>query len=359
MRDTCFIPVDEWQARTRRLLERLKDGGEVVVAEGYGFEFERRGRLKAGPFVPEIVLERPDLVRGLHEEFVDAGSDVVLAFTYYAGREHMKGIGKESLLENININALKIAREVADATGTLMAGDICNTLVYEKNNQEAIERTKLMFKEQVEWAADNGADYIVAETFCELGEALLALKAIKTYGKGLPAVVTITPKTNDLTFDGVPYHEVGRKLEEAGADVVGFNCGQGPGTIIPLIRRIKQAVKCPIAALPVVYRTTPEQPNFLTLIDPVTGKRSFPLHLSAVACSRDEIYEFARSAKELGVQYIGLCCGNASHYMRVVSEVYGRKPPSSKYSPDMEHMYCLPDQSEFYKTHAEKMKKYT
>lgn len=58
----------------------------------------------------------------------------------------MKGIGKESLLENININALKIAREVADATGTLMAGDICNTLVYEKNNQEAIERTKLMFK---------------------------------------------------------------------------------------------------------------------------------------------------------------------------------------------------------------------
>ena len=63
------------------LRERLSDGGNVLVAEGYLFEFERRGYLKAGAFVPEVVLQHPDLVRGLHEEFVHAGSDVVLAFT--------------------------------------------------------------------------------------------------------------------------------------------------------------------------------------------------------------------------------------------------------------------------------------
>ncbi|KAL5010950.1 hypothetical protein ScPMuIL_013255 [Solemya velum] len=97
----------------------------MVVAEGYLFEFERRGRLQAGAFVPEIVLDRPDLVRGLHEEFVDAGSDVVLAFTYYAHRQKMKVVGKDHLLEKINVDALKIAKEVADATGTLMAGNIC------------------------------------------------------------------------------------------------------------------------------------------------------------------------------------------------------------------------------------------
>ena len=63
------------------LVERLKDGDHVIVAEGYLFEFERRGYLKAGAFVPEVVLEHPDLVRVMHEEFVHAGSDVVEAFT--------------------------------------------------------------------------------------------------------------------------------------------------------------------------------------------------------------------------------------------------------------------------------------
>ena len=63
------------------LLERLADSGTLVVAEGYVIEFERRGYLKGGPFVPEVVLDHPELVRQLHEEFVHAGTEVVLAFT--------------------------------------------------------------------------------------------------------------------------------------------------------------------------------------------------------------------------------------------------------------------------------------
>ena len=61
-------------------MERLKRGESIIVAEGYVFEFERRGYLRAGAFVPEVVLEHPDLVKSLHREFVHAGSDVVLAF---------------------------------------------------------------------------------------------------------------------------------------------------------------------------------------------------------------------------------------------------------------------------------------
>lgn len=63
------------------LRERLKNGETLVVAEGYIFEFERRGYLKSGSFVPEVVLEHPELVKSLHEEYVRSGSDVVLAFT--------------------------------------------------------------------------------------------------------------------------------------------------------------------------------------------------------------------------------------------------------------------------------------
>ncbi len=80
------------------LLDRLA-AGPVICAEGYLFEFERRGYLQAGAYVPEVVLEHPDLVRELHRNFVHAGSDVVEAFTYYGHREKLRVIGKEALLE--------------------------------------------------------------------------------------------------------------------------------------------------------------------------------------------------------------------------------------------------------------------
>ena len=82
------------------LLERLQQG-IVIGAEGYLFELERRGYLKAGAYVPEVVLDFPDAVKQLHREFLRAGSDIMLAFTYYGHREKMKVIGRENELEKL------------------------------------------------------------------------------------------------------------------------------------------------------------------------------------------------------------------------------------------------------------------
>ena len=97
------------------LLERL-DRGPIICAEGYLFAMERRGYLSAGAFVPEVVIEHPEVVTQLHREFIRAGSDVVQAFTYYGHREKLRIIGKEHLLEELQKNALEIAknREVFD-----------------------------------------------------------------------------------------------------------------------------------------------------------------------------------------------------------------------------------------------------
>src|SRR6266852_3632305 len=94
------------------LLERL-EAGPVICAEGYLFECERRGYLQAGAFVPEVVLDHPEVVTELHREFVHAGSDVVEAFTYYGHREKLRVIGKEDILEPLQRNALAIAGQVA------------------------------------------------------------------------------------------------------------------------------------------------------------------------------------------------------------------------------------------------------
>src|SRR5206468_3393107 len=215
------------------LLERLVVG-PVICAEGYLFEFERRGYLQAGAYVPEVVLEHPDLVEGLHRDFVHAGSDVVEAFTYYAHRVKLKIVGREKDLAKINRTALAIARKVARSTGTLLAGDICNTSIYGIDDASSHRQARRIFDEQVGWAVYAGVDFIVGETYSFGGEALLALEAIKHSGK--PAVITVSVPREGHLREGWTAAEACRRLEDAGADVVGMNCARGPATMLPLRR---------------------------------------------------------------------------------------------------------------------------
>jgi len=323
------------------LLERLSQG-PVICAEGYLFELERRGYLQAGGFVPEVVLEHPEKVAELHREFVHAGSDVVEAFTYYAHREKLRIIGREGDLEQINRQALAIAKEVADETGTLLAGDVCNTNVY--TGEESGDTVRAMFEEQVAWAAEAGVDFVIGETFSWLGEALVATEVIKA--AGLPAVVMLTPHREGTAREGLSMAEGCRQLEAAGADVVGLNCSRGPDTLLPLLEEVRAAVSVPVAGLPVPYRTTHEHPTMQSLEDPKTadlvpGDRPFPTALDPFTCSRYEMAEFARRAWEIGVGYIGVCCGAAPHHIRAVAEALGRTPPASRYTADLSKHYAL------------------
>ncbi len=324
------------EAPTDGLLERLA-AGPVICAEGYLFELERRGYLQAGAFVPEVVLEHPELVGQLHEEFVHAGSDVVEAFTYYAHREKLRLIGREDALETINRQALTIASDVARRTGTLLAGDICNTNVFDPTDASAQAGVREMFEEQVAWAVEAGVDFIIGETFSWGQEALLATEVILE--AGLPAVVTLAIHREPETREGWTPAEACRRLEAAGADVVGLNCIRGPRTMLPLLGGVRAAVSCPVAALPVPYRTHTAEPSFQSLTDPgcncIPGERPFPTALDPFTCNRYELGEFARQAQEIGVAYLGVCCGAAPHHIRAVAEALGRTPPASRYSPDM------------------------
>ncbi|KAI6218953.1 Homocysteine methyltransferase [Aphelenchoides besseyi] len=324
---------------TGTLLERLNKG-VVLGAEGYLFELERRGYIKAGAFVPEVVIDNPEALRELHREFVNAGSEVVEAFTYYAHRDKLRVIGRENDLEPLNRQALKIAKEVAQEAketkglDVLVAGNICNTWVYDHNNaEESGKIVRQMYEEQVGWAKEAGVDFVIAETICDLGEALIALQVIKSFE--LPAVVTFAPINLERTNDGYEWVEACQILEKNGADVVGFNCHAGPITMIPLLKRLRAAVKCKIAAQPVPYRTTDKESSFVRLTDKTSGVNLFPLGLEQHLCTRFEMAEFAKHAKDLGVDYIGVCCGGAPYQVREMAEALGRVVPSSRYTADL------------------------
>jgi betaine-homocysteine S-methyltransferase len=317
---------------TASISERLA-AGVVLGAEGYVFELERRGYIKAGPYVPEVVLDFPDAVRELHREFLRAGSDVMVALTYYAHREKLRHIGREGDLEAMNRQAVRLAREVASEGGALVAGNVCNTWAYNPADPATSEVVRAQYTEQLGWAVDEGIDFVISETNDYLGEALIALEVIQDLG--LPAMVTLASTQPERTRDGYDYVEACRILAEHGATIVGMNCDRGPYTMLPLLARIRDTVDCAVAAQPVPYRTTDAAPTMESLRSEGV-ERVFPLALEPFGCTRFEMASFAAAARELGVNYVGVCCGGAPHHVRAMAEALGREVPASKYSPALE-----------------------
>jgi len=328
----------------KNLIERLNEG-PVICAEGYLFAMERRGYLQAGAFVPEVVLEHPEVVSQLHREFIRSGSDVVQAFTYYGHREKLRIIGKENLLESLQKNALKIAKDSRDEfkdLNLMVCGDVSNTNIYDPNDKKTDLECQKMFEEQVAWAKEAGVDFVIAETITWLGEMKIALKAIKD--AGLIAVCNFSIKRDNTTRDGYTPGDACKILEDNGADVVGLNCFRGPKMTMNLLPEIREKVSCHVAALPVPYRTTEKDPGFLNQIDEgcdcIPGGNAFPVALDNLYCNRFEMAEFAKECANKKINFIGICCGGEPHHVREMAVALGRKPISYKYYPDMSKHYA-------------------
>jgi betaine-homocysteine S-methyltransferase len=337
------------------LLERIDSGEAVLHASGYLFEMERRGYLQAGGFVPEVVLEHPEVVEQLTREFARCGADVLLAFTYYGHREKMRLIGKEHLLEPLNREALKIAHKVrSEFPDKLVAGNICNTNIYVPEDKESHKQVRAIFEEQIGWIAESNVDLVVSETMAHLGEAIIAAEVCKAAGLPLVQGLVCHGANKLWDYDGTIVDGC-KLLRDKGVDVVGLNCHLGPHTMLPILEEITSEIKDGrVAGFPVGYRTTPEQPSFGKMSDkdlccperlPVEGN-SFPTALDPFTCTRYEFADFAEKAVTMGVRYIGTCCGGAPHHMRAMAEALGRTTEASKYSPDMsKHAYYGTDSS--------------
>lgn len=328
------------------LQDKLSAGGTVLCAEGYLFELERRGYLQAGAFVPEVVLEHPEAVSQLHRDFLRAGSDVMVAFTYYAHREKMRLIGKEQLIEPLQKEALRLAKEAAaEGDGTMVAGNICNTNIYLPDDKESHRAVREMFDEQLGWAAEAEVDFMLLETFSWHGEAMIALEAAKA--TGLDTVVNVVTHSTGLLREDIGPAESCKMLADAGATVVGMNCCRGPATMLPQLLEVRKAVSGAVAGIPVPYRTDDANPSFQSLQDNhpqccvPDGERSFPVGLDPFVCTRYEMAKFARDCADNNIRFIGVCCGGAPHHVRAMAEALGRQPAASKYSADMSKHYAL------------------
>jgi betaine-homocysteine S-methyltransferase len=307
---------------TNGILERLADG-PVLGDGGYLLELEKRGYVQAGPFTPEVVIENPDALAQLHSEFLRAGAEVLQTMTFYASDDKLATVGLAGRVDEINRAAVQIAREVASGGDALVAGNLSLTWAYLPEDPSSADHVRELFDGQLEKQIEAGPpDFWIGETFSYLGEALLFVERAKA--TGLPVMVTMSYEQQvPLSYEGDTPAECARRLRAAGADVVGVNCLNGPGQALPIAIGMREAVDGFVAAQPVAYRTTAEQPDF-------TALPGFPFELDPLQVSRHEMADFARKAREAGIDYIGSCCGAVHAHVRAMAKVLDKLPAEER-----------------------------
>jgi betaine-homocysteine S-methyltransferase len=304
----------------KNILQKLKEG-PVLGDGGYLLELEKRGWVRAGPFTPEVALTNPEALRQLHIEFREAGAEVLQALTFYASRDKLATVGLDNSLEDLNRAAVRIAREVAGER-CLVAGNLSLTWMYEAGSTAAKDRVRATFDEQLAVQVAEGVDFIIGETFSWLGEALIAAQSARK--TGLPTMITICFENQNKTIEGKTAAEAAKALVDAGADIVGVNCLRPPEHMLSLLEEMRRAVpEAFIAAQPVAYRTPADKPDFTSLPE-------FPFELDHLQLSRKDMAVYARRAREIGVNYIGACCGAVATHIREMASVLGKLPAEQR-----------------------------
>ena len=306
--------------QTENILERIARQGVVLGDGGYLIELERRGWVDSGSgrekvgtgkgsgqFTPEVAIEHPHALRELHREFLNSGSQVLQALTFFGTREKLNRAGYGEQTEAINDAAVRIAREVA-GDGDLVAGSVSRTQLFEREGPSAAGHVRDLITEQVRLLADAGVDFLILETFFHLQEMLIAIECSRTSCLPIVATMTFRPTTSQCS-DGHSPADCARSMVDAGAAVVGVNCEQEPDRILAITREMRKAVSVPIAAQPAAFRTTDAIPCFTRL-------PQFPDEMEAIQLPRSAFESFAEKVRAEGIQFLGGCCGCNAAYIR-------------------------------------------
>lgn len=298
----------------RDILTRLSEG-PVLGDGGYLLELEKRGYVQAGPFTPEVSLTNPEALQQLHREFLRAGAEVLQALTFYASEDKLATVGLSGKVDEINRAAVRIANEVAAEGDALVAGNLSLTWAYDPKDGKSRDRVRALFDRQLQVQLDGGVDFIIGETFSYIEEALIAVERIKKAGK--VAMVTLCFELEPKCYEGYGPAECAKRLQDAGAEIVGINCLRNPKHTLPLIEEMRKAVGGYIAAQPAAYHTPDDKPDFTSLPE-------FPLGLDRLQWTRAEMADYAKKAQAAGVNFIGSCCGSVACHVREMARALGK-----------------------------------
>ena len=283
-------------AAVKPFLERLQEG--VVVCDGaMGTMLYSRGVFVNRCF-DELNVSSPAMVRAVHEEYLDAGADVVETNTFGAHRLKLAPHGYESQVVKINREGARLAREAAQGRG-LVAGSMGPLgKPLEPFGNIAMALAVEVYREQAEGLLEGGVDLFAVETMPSLDQARAAVDAVRSVSD-LPIVVSLTFNEEGTTFYGDKPEDVVRTLEDWDVQVVGANCSQGPMPMLETVQRMAAVAKrVKLSAMP--------NAGAPALLD---GRYVY-------LCTPEYMASYARRFISSGVTFVGGCCGTTPAHIR-------------------------------------------
>jgi methionine synthase I (cobalamin-dependent) len=288
----------------RELIEQLLASGPVLTDGAWGTQMQARG-LTSGACPDEWNLSHASDVEQVPRAYVDAGSQIVLTNTFRANRVALASYDLADKAAQINRAGVEISLRAAEGRAKVFASIgpsgkmLCAGEISENELQAA-------FAEQAQVLADSGADAIVIETMAELAEAKLALAAARD--TKLPVVACMVYDSGqqlDRTMMGVTPEQAAEELTQAGADVIGANCGQGIAGYVEICRRLRAATD-----LPLWIKANAGTPRI------VNGQVTY-------AATPDEFASYGPALVEAGAQFIGGCCGTGPEFIEALKKRIG------------------------------------
>ncbi len=249
----------------------------------------------------ELNLSQPDLIRGIHHDYLQAGAEIIETNTFGANAFRLARHSLADKVRDINRAGVRLAREAAKSFDVWVAGSVgpLGTRI-EPLGKTSYQEARDAFREQVEALVEGGVDLLILETFGYLEEIHQALLAAKDVKPSLPIVAQVTIDEDGNCLDGSDPETFAPKLEEWGADVIGCNCSVGPVAMLDAMERVRSATSLPLAA----------QPN-AGIPRSVDGRNIY-------LCSPEYMASYARKFVAAGVRLVGGCCGTTPDHIRVM-----------------------------------------
>ena len=264
----------------------------------------------------ELNLSQPDLIRGIHHEYLQAGAEIIETNTFGANSFRLARHSLADKVRDINRTGARLAREAAKSFDVWVAGSVgpLGTRI-EPLGKTSFQEARDAFREQIEALAEAGVDLLILETFGYLEEIHQAILAAREVAPSVPLVAQVTIDEDGNCLDGSDPETFAPKLAEWGADVIGCNCSVGPVAMLDAMERVRAATSLPLAA----------QPN-AGIPRSVDGRNIY-------LCSPEYMASYARKFVAAGVRVVGGCCGTTPDHIRVMKSALRAGEARGKNSP--------------------------
>jgi methionine synthase / methylenetetrahydrofolate reductase(NADPH) len=255
----------------------------------------------------ELNLSDPSLILAIHEEYLQAGAEILESNTFGANRFRLARHGLAAKVGEINAAGVRLARQAVEHLRDKQAGDAWVAgsvgplgVRLEPLGKTGLDEARSAFAEQIRTLSESGVDFLSIETMPALDEAREALFAALEAAPHLPVLVMVTVDDESNCLDGSSPEQAAALLTEWGAHAIGVNCSTGPSTVLTALEAMRRATTLPLAAMP-----NAGMPRA------VDGRNIY-------LCSPEYMASFARKAIAAGAQFVGGCCGTTPNHIRAM-----------------------------------------